>query len=131
MADGEVLDTQLPLCPREALGRLAGQSPSLDGASQRGDGTLWITLNSFQPRKSGERVQTFVELHHPAKRLTRLVVLSELEERIAQDAVSVAVGRVELDRLLRLDGRFPELVTSREDIGQMPSGSSVLRRELQ
>src|SRR5215831_289249 len=49
MADGEVLDTKLPLCPREALGRLACDSPSLDGASQSGDGTLWITLKSLQP----------------------------------------------------------------------------------
>jgi len=131
VAHPEVLGAELPLCPGDALSRLARRPAGVDGLPQVGDGALGIAAKTLQARQAGQGIQALVEAHHRLERSCRLLVLAQFQERVAQHAVGVAITRIELDGASRQRGSFPELVAGGEDVSQMSRGPGVPRRELQ
>ena len=101
-----VLRRELPLGPRDALGRPPGRLALVDGPLEVPDGAVHVARERPQARAAAERVEILVERDHALVRPLGLRVLADLQLGVAEDPERVAVGGIQRDRLLRL-GRPP------------------------
>src|SRR5262249_44178765 len=85
-AEGEVLGPELPLRPRDTLARSPVRLAVLDGARQYRNRPRGIATDRFQPGEAAPRVEIRFALDHPPVGRLSLLVVTDLELGVSEDA---------------------------------------------
>src|SRR5262245_66462223 len=85
VAGGEQLDAELPLGPRDVLPRSPVRLADLDRHLEIANGSLRVAPEPSKAGTAAVCAQAAVELHHPLVCAVGLVVLPELQVRVAED----------------------------------------------
>ena len=130
-SDVPVLRRELPLGPRDALGRPAGCLAIVDGPLEVRDGALHVAAQRLQARAAAQGVEILVERGHALVRALRLRVLADLQLGVPEDPEGMTVGRIQRDRLRGLGGRLCERVTGVQHVSEMAHRTARPRRDRQ
>src|SRR5207247_1377639 len=109
---------ELRLTPRERLAAGGIAAGGLDGPPHAGERRLGVALQEPQVRETAVRVPRSREPEQPRVRSARAVIVAQLHQSVAGDGVRGDVGAAELQRLLSLAERLPELVPGVMDEGE-------------
>ena len=103
----------------------------MNGTFEIGDGAVRITPQTLQARQAAVGIQVLLQLDHALIGVRCGLILSDLQVRIAQDTIGMAIGGIEPHRLLRLHGGLIKAMAHVHRVGQMPCRPAVLRGDLQ